>query len=513
MDQQNETNRLSAMKNYIRIPFLVSWTFLAFLLLNCTQKNESLESDQVVARVGDKAITRQEFIRRSEYAIRPPYCRENNYIHKKIVLNSLIGEKLLAMEAGEDNKLARNPDFQAYLEGRKEQAMRQVHYHQQAYNKVELSPDEIKKEFDAAGRTYRVSYFTVPNNDLSLKIAEKFKSENISFEDMYQSLAGDTAVPQRKIAWISPEIKQIKEPLFKQVPRKGQILGPIQIDDGNCLFMKVNGWIDARLITENDIRNRRQQVVDQLKNEKAWADYKSYVGKLMQKKQMQFSEDTFRKLVTIVAPIYLNAEQTKKQMFNNSFWQNKEAESDGTNLPQSLDALDQLPFFTVDGTVWTVKQFRAYLKRHPLVFRKEGAKSKPFAEQFKLAVADLVRDYYITQDAYKKDYDENPAVRQQVDMWRDHLLALYQKYKYLDSKHVSEKDQMKIINDHLAAYIDSLQVRYGAHIQINLAAFDKIQLTRIDMVALQPDQPFQIVVPSFPLITTDHRLDYGKVMQ
>lgn len=501
------------MIKHLNIRFHFSWFLLVIIFSDCAQKNESADDSQIMVNVGTKQITRQEFIRRSEFAIRPPYCRDENYIHKKIILNSLIAEKLLAMEAGEVSDLTQNPDFQAYIEGRKEQAMRQIHYNELAYKTVKLNSEEIQREFDFAGRTYRVSYFTAPTNDISMKISQKLESENISFEEMYHTLTGDTSVPEREIKWNAPEETSIKDVLFKEKPTRGQIIGPVKVDEQNHLFLKVNGWTDQRVMTENDIRDRRQLVVDQLKNEKAWAAYETYVSELMHNKQMQFSEDTFKKLVTVIAPVYLNSEQTKKQMFNNSFWKNKETKDDFSHLPETLAALDHLPFFSVDSSVWTVGQFRSYMKRHPLVFRKEGAQNRNFAEQFRLAVADMVRDYYITQDAYEKGFDESAAVQQNVAMWRDHLLSLYQKYKYLESMNINEKDQMKIVTEYMTPYVDSLQIRYSAHIEINMPEFEAIKLTAIDMVALQPDQPFQIVVPSFPLVTTDHRLDYGKVME
>ena len=47
-------------------------------------------------------------------------------------------------------------------------------------------------------------------------------------------------------------------------------------------------------------------------------------------------------------------------------------------------------------------------------------------------------------------------------------------------------------------------------VEINTDELEKIQLTRIDMFAIQQNVPFPIIVPSFPLLTTDHRLDYGR---
>ena len=81
---------------------------LTTLLLNkCSNKNTISQFDlDVLAQVGNKIITKQDFIRRAEYTIRPDYCRQSNYIHKKIILNSLIAEKLTALEMEDKDEVA-----------------------------------------------------------------------------------------------------------------------------------------------------------------------------------------------------------------------------------------------------------------------------------------------------------------------------------------------------------------------------------------------------------------------
>mgnify|MGYP001147819957 CR=1 FL=1 len=41
----------------------------------------------------------------------------------------------------------------------------------------------------------------------------------------------------------------------------------------------------------------------------------------------------------------------------------------------------------------------------------------------------------------------------------------------------------------------------------------EIALTRIDMMTLQENMPYPIVVPNFPVLTTNHPLDYGRKMR
>ncbi|MGH7457409.1 MAG: hypothetical protein ACRENG_39030, partial [bacterium] len=94
------------------------------LILHCSKKADTAK-ETIIARIGSKTISQNEFIRRAEYTIRPGYCRGDDYIQRKIVLNSLVAEKLLALEAGDHNALLQNEEWQLYLQGRQEQAMRQ----------------------------------------------------------------------------------------------------------------------------------------------------------------------------------------------------------------------------------------------------------------------------------------------------------------------------------------------------------------------------------------------------
>jgi hypothetical protein len=61
--------------------------------------------------------------------------------------------------------------------------------------------------------------------------------------------------------------------------------------------------------------------------------------------------------------------------------------------------------------------------------------------------------------------------------------------------------------------VDSLQNKYSGEIEIDVEAFNKIKLTRVDMYVIRQNVPFPQVVPQFPQVTTDNRLDYGEKME
>ena len=90
-------------------------------------------SDQIIARVGDKVITAQDSIERAEYTPRPLYCRGNSSTDKRIILNSLIGEKLFSMEMKKDVPI----EIDKYLTGRRNQKMREVLFNTITSNAIE----------------------------------------------------------------------------------------------------------------------------------------------------------------------------------------------------------------------------------------------------------------------------------------------------------------------------------------------------------------------------------------
>ena len=98
-------------------------------------------------------------------------------------------------------------------------------------------------------------------------------------------------------------------------------------------------------------------------------------------------------------------------------------------------------------------------------------------------------------------------VKNEVDVRYGHRISFYQKDSYLDSKNITEENQARIIKDFMTPYIKQLQAKYAREIEIDTQKFEEIQLTRIDMIAIKPDQPFPIVVPSFTLVTLDNRLN------
>lgn len=482
---------------------------LIFFTIGCNSQPDIPET-QILAKIGSSAITIQDFIRRAEYTIRPDYCRQSNYIHKKIILNSLISEKLIAMEY--ELQIPSNLDEQlnSVLTGRKEQAMRQVHYAKEFYDKTELQDDELKSAYKIAGRTISVQYLNLPDLELVDKIKE-LAIMNVPLDSIHDNLWGGPA-PTREISWFNRDQEIFHELLFDPDIKKGQFLGPIKTEDNTYLVMVINGWRDEVQLSEADKAQRWNDVTERLTEQKAKSSYFKWVKELMSGKEILFNHDIFYQYADRASKHFFKMDSVKKSTLNKAIW----------DEPELLDQ----PTFTIDsndfeidpnstllqyyGNEWSVKDFNNKLRSHPLVFRKRKLNRSEFPEQLRLAIADLFRDEEITNQCYQSGYNKNWIVESNVSMWKDAILSreYMAKMKSVNKDLNTQNKWLEFMNP----VIDSLQEVYSNQIQINMNAFESIELTSTDMIVTQRGVPYPIVVPSFPVITSDSYLNYGKNM-
>jgi hypothetical protein len=469
--------------------------------------------EQIMARVNGRIISEREFIERAEYTIRPPYAKFDNYVHKKIVLNSLIAEALLAQDAGDSTSLAKNDHFQLFIQGQKEQAMRQMFFQKHFYEPIKLDKKEVRKVYDLAGRTYEIHYVSSKNKTLSDLIGKRVLQERLPFDQVVLQYTGMDSLPSRKVAFELSEIAQVRQALFEQNVQKGQVIGPIQIEN-EYLWISVQGWRERISLNTQDVQNRSQDVLQHLTFKYAGEAYEKYVRKLMKGKRVDFNKETFVELVNTLGPLFFPKTGQKESDIKQLVW-NKQSPNELPldSLSTQLERLKDKPLMSESGKIWKVGDLDRELLLHPLLFRKKHLQKGEFAEQLKLALVDIIKDKYITAKASKEGFETNPYVVARTDMWRDAYLANEARNEYLASIGVLnsfEKEYNSIIAKDLNPRIDALQKKYSNTIEINTDLLEKTQLTRIDLFAMYADQPYPIIVPPFPMLTTDDRLDYGK---
>lgn len=500
------------MKYYILFTSLLALLFFTF---SCTEEKPEQPVEKILVKVGDKTISVNEFIRRAEYTVRPQYCNSSMTSHKMIVLNSLIAEKLLASEATDSNSFITHSKVEAFLTGIKEQGMRQWLYNEKATKKVKLDTAKVFNTMMWADRTYKIAYLSLPEIELAQDVYNELSKTPDQFEKILKEDYELDEIPQREVKWHDSEHDSILDALFSGPVKKGEILKPVAVNESQNVVIKILGWTRQPAITQTSQQDLFSRIADRYKSKNAMHFYEEYVRDIMKGKKLDFNRETFYRLADVLKPVYLKSSKDKEAEINEVYW-GVERMAGNIDSRERLEQIQQQPIFTVDGETWTVDGLMKKIDSHPLVFRKRKMKTEEFEQQLQLAIADLIRDKYLTDEAYKAGYDKINVIQRNAGMWKDSFNAQNYRDKYLHRHNLDSlfaKNYINTIDKNLKPFIDSLQVKYSDRIEINTEEFNKINLTKIDLFVTYSNEAYPMVVPSFPQLTTDQRLDYGRKMQ
>lgn len=475
---------------------------LLILYFGCESKNQPDIQFEILAKVGDRIITLEDYINRTEYTLRPEYCRGNQYIHKKIILNNLIAEKLLAIESDSIYNEFKPSSLTSFIKGRKEQAMRQLLYFKEGYEKVVIENKDLNHYFKMAGRTYHVNYFTFPGGEFFQLVKEAIYNE-ISIHEIY-SANFEGSIPTKDVNWIDDNDSFISNALFKEDVIKGQIIGPHYLNDGSGFILEIAGWTDRLNLSEKGNMDRKDLVVNTLREIEGKSIYSTFIKDVMKGKSINLNEEVFIPYANAIRDQFFRSKNEKESAISKALF----GEGEFLSL-QDIQPLDdkyqKLTLFSIEGDDWSVRDFEKNLASHPLVFRKKKMKRSEFPNQFKLSIVDFIQDYFLTKVAYDLELDKTEVIRLNESLWADSFSAYQSAKAWMSSQKdtASQHILMKPI-------VDILQKKYSSQISINMNLFESINITSVDMFVKQGNVPYPVLVPSFPSFTNDSYLDYGS---
>jgi len=274
----------------------------------------------------------------------------------------------------------------------------------------------------------------------------------------------------------------------------------------------VSGWSDRVSVTEKQKSERLEGVTHYLNEIESRRIYREFAAQIMHGKSFVLNEAEFYQYAERAAEFYLKTPEEKQDALNIGLWKENSESPLEDFTPVPVDD-PTATLFTLDGETFSIQQFEQMLQTHPLLFREKSIGYSEFPEQLKYAIADVIRDHYLTRETYRRGYEKLPAIQSTVKQWQDYYLAANHRAELLNSRQFSgdfNSEYMPALEMILNPYIDNLQEKYSDQIQINTDQFEALELTDVDMFVAQPFAPYPQVVPRFPVYTTDDRLDYGK---
>lgn len=445
-------------------------------------------SNQIIARVGDKVITAQDFIERAEYTPRPLYCRGNSSTDKRIILNSLIGEKLFSMEMKKDIPI----EIDKYLIGRRNQKMREMLFNTITSNAIEkINNFSHWKSLSAI--EYNISYLSISNSNLLSEIQNSI-SIGKSLSNIYASYNSISEIPKREnINLFSAGNRALREELFSKVWDRGDIIGPIKTDDNVFMFVQ----IDSRKKIVNLNQSASTQLDDELTNLIAShikeTEYQKFVSDIMSEMKFDLNPAS-----------YIGFSESIRSWYNEISEAGSELNKISPRL--NISSPDEI-LLVLNGEDVTIKQISDWMSIHPLVFRDGYYKDLHFSDQLKYAIADLIRDRNLNDRAISLNLHRHPEVISEYEKWYDNYRAIAQRKEIIDQE--SEFNSTKVTTE-LNEYFFNVSQKYSEQIGINLEVLDSISLSSIDMATYNNIGPYKLAVPLFPVITNTYKLNYGQ---
>ena len=468
---------------------------LMFIVFSgCTRKEKD---NPILAKIGGRTITVNEFKYRSEFTVRPKYLSKKGYELNKILLDNLLAEKIFAIEAGDTCRMARNELFNSYIQGIQEQNMREELYFKAAYDKVKADTNEIKRIYRFAGREYRVAFYTLLKDELAQKITKRIAMGQNSANAAFDELGGGKKEPEQNVSWKEAEQDPIFDALFTHPVKQDTVIGPLRLGKNYYVIMKVLDWKDQIFFGEDALK-RWNDSAEKVKQRKAMDLWNGILEKRMLDKSIDFNPPVFRKLADLAYTLYAAQGDSQKKDIAGDFF-GKKGDVSQIDMFGSEETFLKSPFMTFDGKTWTVEEFRNGLAIHPLVYRTKNFTKQNFPQEFRKAVADWIRDRCLTQEAYANNLQKKDSVKRNTLMWRDAMIASWERDERLSrlaKKHHIEGQADKLTKVY-NAYMDSLMKAYSGSISINTEELKKIELTGSDMVAFKQGVPYPYAVPAF----------------
>ena len=433
-----------------------------------------LFSQDTLVIIENQIITKNDFIKRSEYTIRPTYCNSDKNLDKKIILNSLIAEKLLAIK----NKDEFDIDETNLIQGIKEQAMRKVMLENTVNSSLVIDENKILDLLNKSLYDYKIDFITINHNEIFL--VNQDLNLNKSYKEIIKSLKHRTNQKYIKFGELSYD--DIYQEFYTSDINVGDIIGPIKTLNDNYILINVLSKKKNILIDTESQKNQYENIKSYLIKSESYKIRKNYIQKIMKGKTIEFNENSFFNLADYFY------DQEKK--------------------PIKTDDI----IFTLANRDWSIEDLIEINKLNPVLFREPYKNKNEFYNQFKLSLVDLIQNYFLTKKAYELNLSSHPAVVKEGEIWSSYLSANSEKDKIINANQSLLKNlntEHEVLEKILNKELEILFVENSDKILIDVEMFNGIKLSNIDMLVINTNQPYQLNVPPFPRLTTKNNLDYG----
>ncbi len=401
----------------------------------------------VVAKVGNRAITAEEFLLSYEFGPAFPKSEPDS---KKRYLDFMINEKLLALD-GYAHGLERSPQARQALAEMEGDLASEELYKDDIAAKVHIPSGTIERGVADEQISLDVKWLYAASIDEAGNFQRKMKS-GISFDSLFAlQLASEVSREDRSME-MSKFRLQMRNPVLASILDTlpvGKISLPIHVEDGWYIVKLGNIW-KSPIVAETEVAKRREDVNRALVQHVSDSLSDLYVNRIITHRQPIIVRRNFDIMEAHLAQSIVDSEAFARWNILDELVQ-KWGPVDVSDISPFRE--DSLVAYA--GGYYTVDDFlRWYDARSPnLKLRLESPQT--FFASLQGYVWRMVRDRFLAERALQRGYQKKKVVKAQLQWWKDKIVYELRKAALADSITLDDSALHKYYNQHPRDYRDT----------------------------------------------------------
>ncbi|MBI5807534.1 MAG: peptidyl-prolyl cis-trans isomerase [Ignavibacteriales bacterium] len=396
--------------------------YLLIVLLFIVFEISAQTKNEIVAKVGDVSISKEEFKKRFEFSPHPR--RDNNFdttLTKLDFLKTLIAEKLLAKNAVEKD-LDKTEEFISAYRHIRNLYLRDALYRKEVKEKIAVPDSEFAKGKRKILKTL-VAKFIFSDDE---------KEINDIYNELKKGASFDSILATRPE---SKEQKNAEEITFGKLNEKiedavfnlnvGEISKPLELKEGWYIF-KVYSFTRKGILDETDLKKIERVVTERWENKTYENFYKNFFKKTTINADRKLFDRLYEELKKF---IHSNEKYFVKKNGKFTLFQPEISKIEKNFSNEELNSV----FVKFKEEPVKFKDFLTNLKIDGFDFLKFD--DKHIHSRLNSTVFIFIQNELLAREALKRKYDELPDVAFDLKLWKDNFLSnlnMKQIYKTVD---------------------------------------------------------------------------------
>ena len=391
--------------------------------------------DIPLAKVGSSVITAKEFISRYELAPMLEQTIARDTASNKIVfLLSMIAERLLADEAAA-NGIENDPLFQTAMKSVERSFVRDELYRREVSNRIKISEQEIDEAVGKSLVNLKVYFlFSATEQGARRLLSRIHNGEKLEEMSLPRDSSDQFSGPDSAIARWGDVDERMEKMIYAM--KLGETSEPILLDDGYYIA-KVMGKSVTVVEGDEGRKEARQRVEKVLRKRKEDKRMFEYMALALKDKRADANAKIFR--------------AAAKAMFMVSSSSHPKDSSaqfilGGAVIPELQRILGPVwdsVFVIFPHSTWTLGE--TIEKMSVTHFTVESPSLKSLAKAFDQRLRDLIDQEHLTMQGYENKLNLSSAVRNDLRVWRDYLLADRYRQVYRDTVRTTDVEIKKFV--------------------------------------------------------------------